>query len=252
MKEFLKAKDLSYVYQAKNGEIEALKNINFDMYKGEFISIVGPSGCGKSTLLSIISGLLTPTSGSIYLNGEKITKINPKIAYMQQSDYLLSWLTIEKNITLGLKIQKKLTKQNKEYALNLADKYGLFDFKQSLPSQLSGGMRQRAALIRTLAVKPSILLLDEAFSALDFQTRLQVTNDVSKILKAESKSILMVTHDIPESITMSDKVIVLTKRPGTIKSIHKLEFDDCTSPLKRRKHQKFSEYYNTIWGELVE
>lgn len=252
MKEILKVDELSYTYQSKNDEVIALKNINFKVNEGEFISIVGPSGCGKSTLLSIIAGLLKPSNGNVFLKGEKVVGINPKIAYMQQSDNLMDWKSIEKNIYFGLLIQNKLTKENKEYANRLIETYGLKDFKKSFPSQLSGGMRQRAALIRTLAIKPSILLLDEAFSALDFQTRLQVTNDVFDILKRENKTTIMVTHDIPESISMSDKVIVLSSRPGQIKNIHKLDFYENETPLKRRKEDNFSQYFNTIWGELLE
>lgn len=190
MKKILEVKDICKTYQAQNGEIEALKNISFDVKEGEYISIIGPSGCGKSTLLSIISGLEPKTSGEIHIEG--------KIGYMLQKDNLLEWRTIYKNVLLGLEIQKDKTQENIEYTENLLKKYGLYEFKDKYPTQLSGGMRQRAALIRTLAVRPKILLLDEAFSALDYQTRLMVTEDIFKILKAENITALMVTHDISE------------------------------------------------------
>lgn len=190
MKKILEVKNICKTYQAQNGEIEALKNISFDVKEGEYVSIIGPSGCGKSTLLSIISGLESKTSGEIYING--------KIGYMLQKDNLLEWRTIYKNVLLGLEIQNDNTAENREYVEELLKKYGLYEFKDKYPTQLSGGMRQRVALIRTLAIRPNILLLDEAFSALDYQTRLMVTEDIFKILKAENITALMVTHDISE------------------------------------------------------
>ena len=174
MKNVLKVKDICKTYQAKNGEIEALKNISFEVKDGEYVSIIGPSGCGKSTLLSIIAGLENKTSGEIYIDG--------KIGYMLQKDNLLEWRTIYNNVLLGLEIQKNNTQENKAYVIELLKKYGLYEFKDKYPMQLSGGMRQRVALIRTLAIRPNILLLDEAFSALDYQTRLMVTEDIYKIL----------------------------------------------------------------------
>lgn len=190
MSKILEVKNICKTYQAQNGEIDALKNISFDVKEGEYISIIGPSGCGKSTLLSIISGLESKTSGEINING--------KIGYMLQKDNLLEWRTIYKNVLLGLEIQRENTPENREYVENLLRKYGLYEFKDKYPAQLSGGMRQRVALIRTLAIRPNILLLDEAFSALDYQTRLMVTDDIFKILKAENITALMVTHDISE------------------------------------------------------
>lgn len=252
MKEILKVKDLYYTYQALNSEVEALQDINFEVGEGEFVSVVGPSGCGKSTLLSIIAGILNPTKGEIILDGQKIDGINSKIAYMQQTDNLMDWKNIEKNILFGLVVQNKLNEKNKSYADRLIKTYGLDEFKKSYPWQLSGGMRQRAALIRTLAIKPTVILLDEAFSALDFQTRLSVTDDVRKILKDENVTSIMVTHDIPESVSMSDRVIVLSNRPGRIKNIHILNFDPDIPPLQRRRQPNFSEYFNQIWGELIE
>ena len=245
MKKILELKNISKIYQAQNGEIEALKNINFDVKEGEFISIIGPSGCGKSTLLSIISGLETKTSGETYIDG--------KIGYMLQKDNLLEWRTIYKNVLLGLEIQKKDTAENKKYVIELLKKYGLYEFKDKYPMQLSGGMRQRVALIRTLAIRPNILLLDEAFSALDYQTRLMVTEDIYKILKNEKITALMVTHDISEAISMSDRIVVLSKRPATVKNIHEIEFDiKNRTPLNCRESPKFSEYFNLMWRELEE
>jgi len=205
-------------YQSPNGEITALENINFSVREGEFVSIVGPSGCGKSTLLSILSGLLSSTTGSVIISGEKVVGTSPKIGYMLQKDHLFDWRTIYQNVMLGLEIRKAVTPKSKERAIELLKTYGLFEFKDNYPSQLSGGMRQRVALIRTLVTDPQILLLDEAFSALDFQTRLVVNDDIYTIIKKENKTALLVTHDIAESISMTDRVVLLSKRPGTVKN----------------------------------
>ena len=250
MKDFLKIKDISAVYQAENGETPAIENVSFNADEGEIISIVGPSGCGKSTLLSVIAGLFPPTKGEIIINGEKVDGITPNIGYMLQRDNLLPWRSIYKNIILGLEIQNKLTEENINYALELMKTYDLYDFKDKYPSQLSGGMRQRAALIRTLVTKPQVLLLDEAFSALDYQTRLNVTDDVYRILRKENQTTLIVTHDIPESISMSDRIVVLSNRPARIKAIHKINFDGERLPLNVRQSEKFGEYFNLIWKEL--
>lgn len=252
MQEFLKINNISLTYQADNSEVTALKDLSFSMEEGEFVSLVGPSGCGKSTLLSILAGMLKPTGGEVLLLGNKVEGVSPNIAYMQQDDNLLEWRTIYKNILFGLQIQKKMTEDNIRYVDRLMKSYGLAEFKDHYPSQLSGGMRQRAALIRTLAIRPRILLLDEAFCALDFQTRLQVSDDVRRILKRENMTTLMVTHDIPESIGMSDRVLVLTRRPGRLKQIHTLDFEGEDRPLKRRGMPMFSKYFDTIWRELIE
>ena len=245
MKKILEVKNICKTYQSQNGEIEALKNISFDINEGEYISIIGPSGCGKSTLLSIIAGLESKSSGKIYING--------KIGYMLQKDNLLEWRTIYRNVLLGLEIQKEDTLENRKYVEELLKKYGLYEFKDKYPTQLSGGMRQRVALIRTLAIRPKILLLDEAFSALDYQTRLMVTEDIFKILKAENITALMVTHDISEAISMSDRVIVLSERPATVKAIHKIDFEmKNRTPLNCRENPKFSKYFNLMWKELGE
>lgn len=251
MKEILRLENVNKTYQAKNGEVDALKNINFSIKEGENVSIIGPSGCGKSTLLSIIAGLEEKTSGKIYIENEEVNKMSEKIGYMLQKDSLLSWRTIYNNVMFGLEIQNKKNPENEAYAKELLKKYNLYEFKDKYPSQLSGGMRQRVALIRTLAIRPKILLLDEAFSALDYQTRLMVTYDIYKILKNEKITTLMVTHDISEAISMADKVIVLTSRPATIKNIYKIDFEmENQDPLSCRKSPKFSSYFNTLWKEL--
>lgn len=225
MASILEVKGIGKRYQNKDGEVQALKNVNFRVKPGEFVSIIGPSGCGKSTLLSIIAGLEEKSEGEIYIQNEKVTGVSPKIGYMLQRDCLLEWRTIFSNALFGLEVKGKKSKENIEYVESLLKKYSLYDFKDKYPSEISGGMRQRAALIRTLAVKPKILLLDEAFCALDYQTRIMVTNDIYQILRQENITALIVTHDILEAISMSDRVLVLSKRPGTIKDIHKIDFD---------------------------
>ncbi len=238
-------------YQSPNGEIAALKDINLNISPGEFICIVGPSGCGKSTLLSIIAGLLKPSYGSITINSNCINGTCSEVGYMLQKDYLFEWRTILQNVMLGLEIKKLINKESLEYVNELLKTYGLYEFRNKYPSQLSGGMRQRAALIRTLALKPDLLLLDEAFSALDYQTRLAVTDDIYLIIKQEKKTAIMVTHDIAESISMADRVVVLTKRPATIKNIHTISLTcDIKSPFKCREAPEFRYYFNTIWKEL--
>ena len=251
MEKILEVKNISKTYQNKEGEVVALENINFKVKKGEFVSIIGPSGCGKSTLLSIIAGLEQKTTGEIYIEGEKVENISQKIGYMLQRDCLLEWRNILSNTMFGLEIKGIKNNENKEYVENLLKKYNLYDFKDKYPSELSGGMRQRVALIRTLAVKPKILLLDEAFSALDYQTRIMVTNDIYSILRKENITALIVTHDISEAISMSDRVLVLSKRPGTIKDIHKIDFKiENRTPINCRENPKFSQYFNTLWKEL--
>jgi NitT/TauT family transport system ATP-binding protein len=251
MEKILEIKNVSKKYQNKEGEILALQNINLRVNKGEFVSIIGPSGCGKSTLLSIIAGLEEKNGGEIYIEGEKITGISPKLGYMLQRDCLLEWRSILSNTMFGLEIKGKKDKEAKAYVEELLKKYDLYDFKDKYPSELSGGMRQRVALIRTLAVKPKILLLDEAFSALDYQTRIMVTNDIFHILRREGITALVVTHDISEAISMSDRVVVLNARPGTVKDIHKIEFEmENRDPINCRENPKFSQYFNTLWKEL--
>ncbi len=242
-KSLLEIKDLTKIYHTKNGEIKAIDNISFNLYEKEFLCIVGSSGCGKSTLLNILANLDEKSDGQIKKNK------NLKIGYMLQEDALFPWLTILENATLGLEIKKIKTKENIEYVKELLTKYGLKDFINKYPSQLSGGMRQRVALIRTLAIKPDILLLDEPFSALDYVSRLMVSEDVKKIIKAEKKTVIMITHDLAEAISLADRIIVLSKRPSKIKTIYNIKIDGLTA-LERRKSNKFSYYYDLLWKEL--
>ena len=246
----LEIQDVTESYQAENGEIFALDRISFSMEKGEFLSIVGPSGCGKSTLLSIIAGLLPPSSGKILLDGREVSGVDPRIGYMLQKDNLLEWRTIWKNVLLGLELRRQVDEESLARAEGLLKSYGLWEFREKYPSQLSGGMRQRAALIRTLATSPKVLLLDEAFSALDYQTRLEVTDDVYRILRREKITTLMVTHDIPESISMGDRVLILTGRPARVKELLPLDRGAERTPLSCRDDPRFSRYFNHIWKEL--
>lgn len=251
MSNIVEIHNLGMKYHSINGEVCAISDLNLFIKEGEFICIVGPSGCGKSTLLSIISGLLPPTSGKIFIRGEMVSGISGEVGYMLQKDHLFEWRTILENALLGLEIKKILTPENKKYTVDLLKTYGLYEFKDKYPEQLSVGMRQRAALIRTLAVKPEILLLDEAFSALDYQTRLVVMEDIYAIIKKEHKTAVLVTHDIAESISMSDRVVVLTKRPATIKSIYEIELGCIDrTPISSRESPEFSRYFNIIWKEL--
>ncbi|MBR7172316.1 MAG: ABC transporter ATP-binding protein [Clostridia bacterium] len=250
MSTLLELKNIGLTYQTLKSETEAIKNINLSVNNGEFISIVGPSGCGKTTILSMIAGLLKPTVGTIFLDGKPLTKISTDVGYMLQRDNLFEWLSVYQNVCVGIKINKNKNCLSKEKIKELLSKYGLHDFEKSKPAELSGGMRQRVSLIRTLALNPKLLLLDEPFSALDYQTRLSVQNDIYSILKSERKTAILVTHDISEAISMSDKIIVLTKRPGTIKTIINLGFDKSLSPLERRETIVFNEYFKTLWEQL--
>ncbi len=238
-------------YQSPNGEIPAITDISLNISKGEFICIVGPSGCGKSTLLSIIAGLLKPSSGSIAINGREISGTSAEVGYMLQKDYLFQWRTILQNVMLGLEIRRNIAAENRAYVHSLLDTYGLYEFRDKYPSQLSGGMRQRAALIRTLALKPEILLLDEAFSALDYQTRLAVADDIYSIIKKENKTAILVTHDIAESISMADRVVVLSGRPAHVKNIYDISLTcETRTPFCSREAPEFRHYFNAIWKEL--
>lgn len=244
MNELLKIKDLSKNYHTKKEETLAVDNFSFDLKNGEFVAIVGPSGCGKSTILNILAGLDTKSSGEIILSD------NTKMGYMLQQDALFNWKNVLENCLLGLEINKNLTKENKDYVLDLLNTYGLKDFINSYPNTLSGGMRQRVALIRTLATKPDLLLMDEPFSALDYQTRLSVSDDVYQIIKKEKKSAIMVTHDIAEAISMADKIIILSKRPSKIKKVIDIKLTDKSTPINNRKAKEFSYYYDLIWKEI--
>ena len=242
MKEVLRFDNVSMHYHSKQGETIALEGIDFSVREGEFVAIIGPSGCGKTTLLSLTAGLLAPTSGKVITNG-------CSFGYMLQKDELFPWRTIEKNLFLPLEVKGKNTHDARARAIALAEKYGLGQFLKNYPSSLSGGMRQRAALIRTLTLDPDVLLLDEPFSALDYQTRLSVCDDVYKIIREEKKTALLITHDISEAISVADRIFVLSKRPARILSEHTLSFPE-TEPLKRRENQDFSHWFEVLWKEL--
>ena len=242
---------LSYAYHTMQGETPALSDITFTVNSGDFVAIVGPSGCGKSTLLNLLAGMLTPESGTLLLNGTPLTADSRRhIGYMLQQDYLLEWRSIWKNVLLGLEIRHELTEESRAYAKHLLKQYGLEKFSQSKPSQLSGGMRQRAALVRTLVLKPELLLLDEPFSALDYQTRLSVSNDIGSIIRKEKKTAILVTHDLAEAVSLADRVIILTARPGRIQRIVSVTFPPNLTPMERRDHDVFKTYFNLIWKEL--
>lgn len=251
MDRMLEVNNVNYAYHTMDGETPAVTDISFSVERGEFVSIVGPSGCGKSTLLSLISGLLSPEQGSITLNGKSSKEGTTNIGYMLQRDHLLEWRTIYNNVILGLEIQHMLTLKTLKRANDLLSLYGLDQFVNAKPSQLSGGMRQRAALIRTLVLEPDILLLDEPFSALDYQTRLSVSDDIGQIIKKEHKTAVLVTHDLSEAISLGDRVIILSDRPATIKQTVPIKFAlEHDTPLGRRNEPEFKTYFNLIWGEL--
>lgn len=244
METILEIKNLSHSYHTMEGETKALSNLSLTMQNGEFISIVGPSGCGKSTLLSLISGLIKPEEGTVELHGELM-------GYMLQKDHLLEWRSIYKNIVLGLEIKHLITADTKASVLSYLDQYGLTGFANAKPSELSGGMRQRAALIRTLILEPDLLLLDEPFSALDYQTRLAVADDIGQIIRREKRSAILVTHDLSEAISLGDRIVILTERPASIKRVIPLTFDiKEDTPLHRRNAPEFKNYFNTVWKEL--
>lgn len=244
--------DISFSYHELTGETPALDKISFVVNPGEFIAIVGPSGCGKSTLLSIIAGLLVPENGTILLNNATLTSARSRIGYMLQKDHLFEWRTILGNVLLGLEIQKRFDAVSKAKALELLKTYGLKEFADAKPSQLSGGMRQRVALIRTLVLEPELLLLDEPFSALDYQTRLGVADDIWKIIKKEQKTAILVTHDLSEAVSMADRILVLSSRPGRLIKDVPITFPELSddSPMNRRNAGKFKSYFNLIWKEL--
>lgn len=245
MNKILECKNIVKKYNTINGEIEAIKDISLDVNEGEFVAIVGASGCGKSTLLSILAGLTKQSVGDVKYNID-----NPVIGYMLQEDALFEHYTILDNILLGLKVKNNLNDKSKDYAINLLKKYKLDKFINKKPSELSGGMKQRVALIRTLAIRPDILFLDEPFSALDFSTRLSVSDDVYKIIKENKKTTIMVTHDIGEAVSMAQKVVVLSKSPSVIKNVYKIELDKEGLPTQNRKDSKYNYYYDLIWKDL--
>lgn len=240
----LSIKNLQKIYHTKQGETLAVDDLSLDIKEGEFIAIVGPSGCGKSTILNILANLEDKSNGQIIFNQDL------KMGYMLQQDALFDFKTVFENCCLGLEITHNLTDKNKEYVTNLLNTYGLKDFINSYPNTLSGGMRQRCALIRTLATKPDILLLDEPFSALDYQSRLAVSDDVYQIIKKEKKTVIMITHDIAEAISLADRIIVLTKRPAQIKKIYNINLTNKSTPINNRQAKEFPIYYEKIWKDL--
>lgn len=251
MSTLLEISDVSYSYHSLLGETLALKDISFCVEEGEFLAIVGPSGCGKTTLLSIIAGLLTPEHGYVRMRGAEEKQGLPPIGYMLQKDHLFEWLSIYKNVTLGLELHHMMTPEKIAYIDRLLYEYGLDAFRDKRPSELSGGMKQRAALIRTLALEPSLLLLDEPFSALDFQTRLMVADDISKLIRSAGKTMIIITHDLGEAISLADRILVLSKRPATVTQILpvKLTLGD-TSPLAPRNAPEYQPLFNELWEVL--
>lgn len=235
----LELKNVSKVFSIDIGDFLVLDDISFTVNKNEIVGIVGPSGSGKTTILNLISGILKPTKGQVIVNG--------KMGYMFQKDLLFDWRTIWKNLTIGLEIKKKNKKEEHDKIVKRLKKYGLYEYINNYPSELSGGMKQRIALIRTLATSPDVLLLDEPFSALDYQTRLNISNDIYSIIKNEQLTSILVTHDISEAISMCDKIIILSNRPATLKKEIILEFDQNLSPLDRRKDAKFQTYFDEVW-----
>ena len=246
MNHLLEVKNLSYAYHTLQGETLVLDRVSFSIEPGEFVAIVGPSGCGKSTLLSLICRLLQPDQGAILLQENK------KTGYMLQKDHLLEWRTTHKNIALGPEITHQTADGLPQKIDNMLKKYQLDGFRNAKPNQLSGGMRQRAALIRTLMLEPDLLLLDEPFSALDYQTRLSVSDDVWAIMKKENKTALLITHDISEAISMADRIIILSSRPATVKKEITLQLS-CPgerTPFLARSSPEFKDYFNLVWKEL--
>ena len=246
--------DVSLRYFGREGEIEALRGVSLTIAPGEFVAIIGQSGCGKSTLLSLISGILMPTEGRVLVDGATVAGPTRKVGYMLQQDYLFEWRTILENAVLGAEIQGADMRLARERAAALLTRYGLGQFMHHLPRQLSGGMRQRVALARTLCTEPDVVLLDEPFSALDSQTRLALADEVAQILRREGKTAILVTHDIAEAVSMAERVVVLSRRPGQVKSDHAVRFASANgarpTPLAARNAPEFNGYFNTLWKEL--
>lgn len=246
----IRLRGAALVYQAPEGEVEAVKDVSLDVEEGEFVSLVGPSGCGKSTLLCAMAGLEKLSRGQVEVCGKPVEGPTKAVGFMPQRDQLFEWVDIWQNVTLGLRVRREMTEEKTAHVKNLLQRYGLAEFTHKRPSQLSGGMRQRCALIRTLATEPEILLLDEPFSALDYQTRLAVSEDVWRIIKAEKKTAVLVTHDISEAVSMSDKVVVLSRRPAAVKVVLDMGTLRPLPPLERRDTVEFSTLFNRIWKEL--
>ncbi len=248
---FIEVEQVGHHYFTPSTVITALEDVSFTIKKGEFVSFLGPSGCGKTTMLSILAGLITPTSGQIRIDQQAPDHDANFIGYMLQQDYLFPWKTIEENILLGLKMNGRLSSKTKQSALSFLNQIGLKGVNQQKPQQLSGGMRQRAALARTMAVNPKLLLLDEPFSALDYQTKLKLEDLVAEILKAYGKTAILVTHDIGEAISMSDRIFLFSGSPGKIHRIFDIPKElRVLKPFDVRSHESYNQIFQTIWKEL--
>jgi len=243
-------RNVSLTYHTPEGETKAIDDVTLRVEEGEFVSIVGPSGCGKTSLLSMIAGLMKPTSGVVLVHGAVVSGPNPAVGYMLQQDHLFPWRTVLDNCLLGLEVQGKRNAASRQRVLQLLSDYGLHDFARAFPAQLSGGMRQRAALVRTLALDPKVLLLDEPYSALDYQTRLQLQEEMSRILRAERRTVVLVTHDIAEAVSLADRVVVLTRRPARVKREYVIDLPGRGSPVHVRESPDFSRYFRDIWRDL--
>ncbi|MBQ3548662.1 MAG: ABC transporter ATP-binding protein [Oscillospiraceae bacterium] len=241
---------IGLTYQTQESEVEALRDVSFSVSGGEFVALVGPSGCGKSTLLGVIAGLEQPDSGTVTVCGEVVRGPSRRVGFMPQRDQLFSWRTIRDNVLLGLQIRREHGEEHRRHVDVLLSRYGLDGFARLYPGQLSGGMRQRCALIRTLATDPDLLLLDEPFSALDYQTRLTVSGDIWRIIRSEGKTALLVTHDIAEAVSMADRVVVLSQRPAVVKAIFDMGPLRSLPPLQRRESPLFSRFFDSVWKEL--
>ena len=247
----LEAKQVTMAFDAGTPrEVIAFRDISFQLNQGEILAIVGPSGCGKSTLFNVIAGLLRPTSGSVQVDGTTVDGARGQVGYMLQKDLLLPWRSVLDNVMLGLEVRGTAKEVGRKKALELIQRYGLAGFEHTRPKSLSGGMRQRVAFMRTLALDPKAILLDEPFSALDFQTRLILQSDMKRIIREQNKAAILVTHDISEAIAMADRVIVLSRRPGTIKNVHEIRLEDSSDPGTLRRSTQFNAYFDTIWHEL--
>ncbi len=249
MKAFLELDKVSYTYHSKEGDTKALEDVTLSVREKEFFGICGPSGSGKTTILSLIAGLLSPEKGTITLSGKPVLESRSDIGYMLQKDHLFEWRTVEENVSLGLEIKKDKSEKSRARVLDLLNKYGLYEFKDKYPSSLSGGMRQRVALIRTLALSPRILLLDEPFSALDYVTRISVQSDVYRIIKSENITTVLISHDISEAISLSDRIAMLSPRPAKVKKIFDVDIPG-NSPMDKRNSPLFPSVFEEIWREL--